>query len=129
VRDSATDTIPNHPCNWSALTANVVTFNPTTAKTTTITAAGNGSATINATAAVSVVGVNSVTVDQVAAFVSLLPVNFGTPDVQMTINQSTPSIAVVRDSTIHIDPRTRHDDAQSVTPGTHTRMSAHTTEQ
>src|SRR6266487_3750348 len=23
VRDSATDTIPNHPCNWSALTANV----------------------------------------------------------------------------------------------------------
>src|SRR6185437_11212782 len=38
VRDSASDTIPNHPCNWSALTANVVTFNPTTAKTTTITA-------------------------------------------------------------------------------------------
>jgi len=123
VRDSASDTIPNHPCNWSALTANVVTFSPTTAKTTSITAAGNGSTTINATAATSVVGVNSVTVDQVAASISLLPVNFGTPDVQMTISQSAPFIAVVRDSTNHVDPRTRSDVTWSTTPGTHATLS------
>src|SRR6266487_2112777 len=128
VRDSATDTIPNHPCNWSALTANVVTFNPTTAKTTTITAAGNGSATINATAAVSVVGVNSVTVDQVAAFVSLLPVNFGTPDVQMKVSQNAPFIAVVKDSNSHVDPRPRTDVTWSITPGTSATLSAGTTE-
>ena len=124
VRDSASDTIPNHPCNWSALTPNVVSFSPATAKTTTITAAGNGSTTINATAATAVVGVNSVTVDQVAASVSLLPVNFGTPDVQMTISQRAPFIAVVRDSTNHIDPRTRSDVTWSVTPGTHASLSA-----
>ncbi|HYU27973.1 MAG TPA: Ig-like domain-containing protein [Gemmatimonadales bacterium] len=128
VRDSATDTIPNHPCNWSALTANVVTFNPTTAKTTTITAAGNGSATINATAAVSVVGVNSVTVDQVAAFVSLLPVNFGTPDVQMKVSQSAPFIAVVRDANNNVDPRSRTDVTWSITPGTSATLSAGSTE-
>jgi len=128
VRDSASDTIPNHPCNWSAGTANVVSFSPATAKTTTITAAGNGSTTINATAATSVVGINSVTVDQVAASVSLLPVNFGTPDVEMTISQSAPFIAVVRDSTNHIDPRTRSDVTWSVMPGTHASLSASTSE-
>ncbi|PYP38605.1 MAG: hypothetical protein DMD48_09105 [Gemmatimonadetes bacterium] len=128
VRDSASDTIPNHPCNWSALTPNVVTFSPATAKTTTITAAGNGTTTINATAATSVVGVNSVTVDQVAASVSLVPVNFGTPDVQMTINQSAPFIAVVRDSTNHVDPRTRSDVAWSILPGAHASLSASTSE-
>ena len=128
VRDSASDTIPNHPCNWSSLTANVVTFSPTTAKTTTITAAGNGSTTINATAAVSVVGVNSVSVDQVAASVSLLPVNFGTPDVQMKVSQSAPFIAVVKDSTNHVDPRPRTDVTWSITPGTSATVSASTTE-
>src|SRR5882762_3125963 len=114
------------PNSFGTLTANVVTFSPTTARTTTITAAGNGSTTINATAATSVVGVNSVTVDQVAASVSLLPVNFGTPDVQMTISQSAPFIAVVRDSTNHVDPRTRSDVAWSTTPGTHATLSAST---
>src|SRR6266545_1331790 len=128
VRDSASDTIPNHPCNSSALTANVVTFSPTTAKTTTITAAGNGSTTINATAATSVVGVNSVTVDQVAASVSLLPVNFGTPDVQMTVSQSAPFIAVVRDSNNNVDRRPRTDVTWSVAPGTSASLSASSSE-
>lgn len=128
VRDSASDTIPNHPCNWGALTANVVTFSPTTAKTTTITAAGNGSTTINATAAVSVVGVNSVSVDQVAASVSLLPVNFGTPDVQMKISQVAPFIALVKDANGHVDPRGRTDVTWSILPGTSATVSASTTE-
>ncbi len=128
VRDSASDTIPNHPCNWSAGTPSVVTLSPATAKTTTITAAANGSTTINATAATSVVGVSSVTVDQVAASVSLLPVNFGTPDVQMKISQSAPFMAVVRDSTNHIDPRTRTDVTWSITPGTHASLSSSTSE-
>lgn len=128
VRDSASDTIPNHPCNWSALTANVVSFIPGTGKTTTVTATGNGTTTINATAATSVVGVNSVTVDQAPASVSLLPVNFGTPDVQMTISQSAPFIAIVRDSTNHVDPRARTDVTWSITPGTHASLSATTSE-
>ena len=128
VRDSASDTIPNHPCNWSALTANVVTFNPATAKTTTITAAGNGSTTINATAATSVVGINSVTVDQVAASVSLLPVNFGTPDVTMKVSQSAPFIAVVKDSNNNVDSRPRTDVTWSIAPGTSATVSASTSE-
>jgi len=67
-----------------------VTFSPTTAKRHDHRG-GKRQYHDQRTAATSVVGVNSVTVDQVAASVSLLPVNFGTPDVQMTISQSAPS--------------------------------------
>ena len=128
VLDSASDTIPNHACTWSAVTANVVSFNPATAQTTTITAIGNGTTTIRAQAATSLFGFNSVTVDQVAASVSLLPVNFGTPNVQMKISQSAPFIAVVRDSTNNIDTRARTDVTWSVAPGTSASLSASTSE-
>jgi hypothetical protein len=128
VLDSASDTIPNHLCTWSALTAGVVSFSPTTAKTTTITAVGNGTTTVRAQAATTLFGFNSVTVDQVAASVSLLPVNFGTPDVQMKISQSAPFIAVVRDSNNNADPRPRTDVTWSVTPGTSASLSVSTSE-
>jgi len=123
VRDSASDTIPNHPCNWSALTANVVTFSPTTAKTTTITAAGNGSTAINATAATSVVGVQ-LGHRRSGRRVGIAPAGqLRYADVQMTISQSAPFIAVVRDSTNHVDPRTRSDVTWSTMPGTHATLS------
>ncbi len=98
VLDSASDTIPNHACTWSAGTAGIVTFNPTTAKTTTITAVGNGNTTIQAQAATSLFGINSVTVDQIPATVIISPANFGTPDVTMKTNQTAPFYAAVRDS-------------------------------
>ena len=126
VLDSASDTIPNHACTWSAVTANVVSFNPATAKTTTITAVGNGTTTIRAQAATALFGFNSVTVDQVAASVSLLPANVGTPDVQMTVSQSAPFYAVVRDSTNNVDTRPRTDVTWSVAPATSASLSAST---
>ncbi|HEV8398437.1 MAG TPA: hypothetical protein VGQ18_01240 [Gemmatimonadales bacterium] len=126
VLDSASDTIPNHLCTWSALTPGVVSFNPTTAKTTTITAVGNGTTTVRAQAATSLFGFNSVTVDQVAASVALLPANLGTPDVQMKINQNAPFYAVVRDSANNIDARARTDVTWSVSPGTSASVSAST---
>jgi hypothetical protein len=117
VLDSASDTIPNHLCTWSALTAGVVTFNPTTAKTTTVTAVGNGTTTIRAQAATSLFGFKSVTVDQVAATVTISPANFGpTPDVQMITSQSAPFYAVVRDANDNIDSRARTDVVWAVSP-------------
>jgi hypothetical protein len=98
VLDSVSDTIPNHACTWSAGTAGIVTFNPTTAKTTTITAVGNGNTTIQAQAATSLFGINSVTVDQIPEIVIISPANFGTPDVTMKTNQTAPFYATVRDS-------------------------------
>ncbi|MFN2570690.1 MAG: beta strand repeat-containing protein [Gemmatimonadales bacterium] len=126
VLDSADDTIPNHLCTWTAGTPGVVSFSPATAKTTTVTAVGNGTTTIQAQAAPTLFGFNSISVDQVAASVSLLPVNVGTPDVQMTISQSAPFIAIVRDSTNNVDARARTDVAWTVTPGTHATLSAST---
>jgi hypothetical protein len=103
VLDSASDTIPNHLCTWSALTAGVVSFNPATAKTTTVTAVGNGSTTIRAQAAVSLFGVNSITVDQIPKTVRISPANFGTPDVTMRTSQTAPFYAAVLDSLDHLD--------------------------
>jgi hypothetical protein len=99
VLDSASATIPNHLCTWSALTAGVVSFNPTTAKTTTITAIGNGTTTIRAQAATSLFGFNSVTVDQIPASIRISPANFVVPDVTMKTNQTAPFFAAVLDST------------------------------
>jgi hypothetical protein len=98
VRDSASDTIPNHSCTWTAGTPGVVSFSPTTAKTTTITATGNGNTTIQAQAATSLFGFNSVTVDQIPATVTISPANFVTPDVQMVVSKTAPFYATVRDS-------------------------------
>jgi len=103
VLDSASDTIPNHLCTWSAVTAGVVSFNPTTAKTTTITAVANGTTTIRAQAAPSLFGVNSITVDQVPKTVRISPANFGAPDVTMKTNQTAPFYAAVLDSLDHPD--------------------------
>jgi len=99
--DAAGDTIPNHPCNWSALTSGVVSVNPVTAHTTTVTAVGNGTSTIHAQAAPGVVGTRSITVNQVPKTVQISPANFGTPDVTMTTNQSAPFFARVLDSADH----------------------------
>lgn len=104
VLDSASDTIPNHLCTWSAGTAGVVSFSPTTAKTTTVTAIGNGNTTIQAQAAPSLFGFNSITVDQVPKTVRIAPINFGaTPDVTMKTSQSAPFYATVFDSLGHPD--------------------------
>ena len=103
VLDSASDTIPNHLCTWSALTAGVVSFNPATAKTTTVTAVGNGSTTIRAQAAASLFGVNSITVDQIPKTVRISPANFGTPDVTIRTSQTAPFYAAVLDSLDHLD--------------------------
>lgn len=118
VEDSGGTTIPTHPCVWSAVTAGVVSFSPTTAATTNVTAIGNGSTTINATAFTNVFAPNFVQVDQVPATMSLVPVNFGTPDVQMRSSQTAPFIAVLRDSLNNVDNRARTDVTWSVTPGT-----------
>ncbi len=99
--DAAGDTIPNHPCNWSALAAGVVSVNPVTAHTTTVTAVGNGTATIQAQAATNVVGTRSITVDQIPKTVRIAPANFGRPDVTMQTNQTAPFFAAVFDSADH----------------------------
>lgn len=103
VEDSAADTIPNHPCNWAAGTPDVVTFSPTFAVTTTITAVGNGSTTITAEAAPSLFGFNSVTVDQVPATVTVTPTNLAT-NLQLRFSQTAPFSAVVRDTLGNIAP-------------------------
>lgn len=126
VTDSAAVTIPNHACAWAAGTGGVVTFTPPSAASTTVTAVGNGSTTITATAITNVFGVNSIQVDQVAASVALVPANFVTPDVQMTINQSAPFYAVVRDSNNNIDVRPRTDVAWAIAPGTSGTVAAST---
>ena len=95
------DTIPNHLCNWSVLSAGVVAVNPATAHTTTVTAVGNGTASIQAQAAAGVVTSKPVTVNQVPKTVVISPANFGTPDVTMTTNQSAPFFAAVFDSLDH----------------------------
>ncbi len=105
VRDSSLDTIPNHPCNWVALTPNVVSFSPATAVEAAITAVGNGTTTINATAATSVVGVNSVTVDQAPASLTIVPANLGTPNIQMRTSQSASFGVVLADSRGNRDTR------------------------
>lgn len=104
VEDSGGTTIPSHPCVWSAVTAGVVSFNPATAATTTVTAIGNGSTTINATAFTNVFAPNFITVDQVPATITITPANFGTPDVTMRVNQTAPFYAVVRDTLGNVAP-------------------------
>jgi hypothetical protein len=99
--DAAGDTIPNHLCNWSVLSAGVVSVNPVTAHTTTVTAVGNGTVSIQAQAATGVVASKPITVNQVPKTVQISPANFGTPDVTMTTNQSAPFFATVLDSLDH----------------------------
>ena len=118
VEDSGGTQIPSHACTWTALTPGVISFNPTTGVSTTITAVGNGTTTINATAAPSIFAPNSITVDQVPASIALFPVNFGTPDVQMIVSQNAPFWLEVRDSANRVDTRTRTDVTWSVAPGT-----------
>jgi len=124
VEDSGGTQIPNHACTWSALTPGVITFNPTTGASTTITAVGNGTTTINATAAPSIFAPNSITVDQVPATITLLPANFGTSDVQMTVSQSAPFWLAIRDSANQVDNRPRDDVTWSVAPGTSASVGA-----
>jgi uncharacterized protein YjdB len=78
VFDSAADTIPAHPCAWTAIPDTVVTFSPLNAASTTITAHRNGSATIKATYFQSFFAPNSVTVQQAAARVKLHPTTLDT---------------------------------------------------
>lgn len=99
--DSAGATIPNYRCDWSVLTAGVVSVNPVTAHTTTLTAVGNGTATIQAQAATNVFGTASITVNQIPKTVQISPANFGTPDVTMQTNQTAPFFAAVFDSADH----------------------------
>ena len=96
--DSAGDTIPNHLCDWSVLSAGVVSVNPVTAHTTTVTAVGNGTVSIQAQAIAGVVASTPITVNQVPKTVQISPANFGTPDVTMRTNQSAPFFAAVFDS-------------------------------
>ena len=104
VEDSGGTTIPSHPCVWSAVTAGVVSFNPATAATTNVTAIGNGSTTINATAFTNVFAPNFIEVDQVPATITITPANFVTPDVTMRVNQTAPFYAVVRDTLGNLAP-------------------------
>jgi uncharacterized protein YjdB len=99
--DSAGDTIPNHLCNWSVLSAGVVSVNPATAHTTTVTAVGNGTASIQAQAIAGVAASQPITVKQVPKTILISPANFGTPDVTMKTNQSAPFFAAVFDSLDH----------------------------
>jgi len=99
--DAAGDTIPSHQCNWSVLSAGVVAVNPATSHTTTVTAVGNGTASIQAQAAAGVTASSPVSVNQVPKTVVISPANFGTPDVTMTTSQSAPFFAAVFDSLDH----------------------------
>lgn len=101
ARDAVGDTIPNHLCTWSVLTTGVVSVNPVTAHTTTVTAVGNGTASIQAQATAGVVASKPITVNQVPKTVLISPANFGTPDVTMKTNQSAPFFAAVFDSLDH----------------------------
>jgi len=99
--DAMGDTIPNHQCNWSVLSAGVVSVNPATSHTTTVTGVGNGTASIQAQAAAGVTASSPVSVNQVPKTVVISPANFGTPDVTMTTSQSAPFFAAVVDSLDH----------------------------
>ncbi len=127
VRDSADVTIPGYACVWSALTGGVVSVSPSGNGTNaTITAIGNGTTTIRAEWLPDSFAISSVSVDQVAATVALLPANFGTPDVQMISSQSAPFYAVVRDSMNNIDTRERTDVTWSIVSGTSASVSPST---
>ncbi len=78
VLDSAGDTIPAHPCAWTAVPDTVVTFSPLNAASTTVTAHRNGSALIKATYFQSFFAPNSVTVQQAGARVKLHPTTLDT---------------------------------------------------
>ena len=97
VKDSAAVTIPSHPCTWSADAPGVITFSPTVAATTTITAVGNGSATIKATYFLSLFAPNFIQVDQIPATVTVTPTNLAT-NLQLRFSQTAPFSAVVRDT-------------------------------
>ncbi len=97
VKDSAAVTIPGHPCTWSADVTGVITFSPTIAATTTITAVGNGSATIKATYFLSLFAPNFIQVDQIPATVTVTPTNLAT-NLQLRFSQTAPFSAVVRDT-------------------------------
>lgn len=99
--DAGGDTIPNHPCTWSVLSAGVVSVNPATGHTTTVTAVGNGTASVQAQAAAGVTASSPATVNQVPKTVVISPANFGTPDVTMTTSQTAPFFAAVFDSLDH----------------------------
>jgi Bacterial Ig-like domain (group 2) len=98
--DSMGDSIPTIACSWSG-TPGVVSVSPATAHTTTVTAVGNGSGTIQAQAAPGVTASRAVRVNQIPKTVLITPANFGTPDVMMRINQSAPFFAAVFDSLDH----------------------------
>lgn len=80
VEDSGGDTIPAHPCTWStaAPDSGVVSYSPTTAVTTNITARKNGDANVRATAFTNIFAPNVVSVQQAAARVTLHPTTFDT---------------------------------------------------
>ena len=99
--DPAGDTIPNHQCDWSVLSSGVVSVNPATGHTTSVTAVGNGTASIQAQAAAGVTASRPVGVNQVPKTVVISPANFGTSDVTMTTSQSAPFFARVLDSLDH----------------------------
>jgi uncharacterized protein YjdB len=75
VTDSADDTIPNSPCAWSAGTAGVVSFTPTSGPATRVTALDSGTTSIEATPALNTFlhAFNQVVVHQVATRVKLHP--------------------------------------------------------
>ena len=79
----------------------MVSVNPVTAHTTTVTAVGNGTVSIQAQAIAGVVASTPITVNQVPKTVQISPANFGTPDVTMRTNQSAPFFAAVFDSLDH----------------------------
>ncbi|HEY6853474.1 MAG TPA: Ig-like domain-containing protein, partial [Gemmatimonadales bacterium] len=88
VFDSAGDTIPSHPCTWTtaAPDSGVVTYSPTVAATTNITARKNGDANIQATYYLSFFAPNFVQVQQAATKVRLHPT---TADTSRILHDST----------------------------------------
>jgi plastocyanin len=83
VRDASQAVINNANVSWSASPAGVVTLSSTTGLTTTLTAVGNGSTTITATAG-NVTATHNVTVAQAFSSLGLSP-NPGTVNVGGTL--------------------------------------------
>ncbi len=98
VLDSANDTIPRHSCGWSVsgTDSGVVSFNPSPASTTQITARKNGDANIRATAFPSLFAPNFVQVRQAAARVKLHPMTVDSS--QILVNDSMHIIDSVFDA-------------------------------
>jgi hypothetical protein len=126
ARDALNGSVAGVTFTWLSRDAAVATAADSGPRKGAVVAISNGAARIVASGD----GLSdsvTVTVNQIAASVWLLPANIGTPAVTMLTSQTAPFYAVVRDSNNYDDPRPLTGVAWSVSPGTSVSVSASTT--